>query len=213
MADGQLIRNLLPFERNFTTIPNGFLRDAKLSPKALGILAIVMSHNHGWKIGISTLAADRKVGVDYIRTGLDELVTHGYLIRRRTRIGVGDDWELADPSGLSDPALIGYNEVREPVDNSTLENPTWESTRGKIQRATRGKIQQLKEDQLRIRELPKSTTDEPVDNSDAYGGDLQRANATPKTCVNGHLIIGISGGDVPFCALACRPLKLVEAQS
>lgn len=186
-AGGRIIRRLMPFERNFTTIPNEWIRDNRLSPKALGILTIIMSHQDGWKISLGQLAKEREVGIDYVRTARDELEQHGYLIRRTTRQGLADDWEISDPTGLSDPALFGYGSVRAPVDN----RPIGKSDRSGNPRGNPLENPTLKENQLRNNSLPSPTTGArrlPVDN---------------RTCVNGHPIIGTSGGNEPFCAIGC----------
>lgn len=110
-GEGRLIRNLLPFERSFTQIPNAWLRDSRLSFKARGLLAMLMTHEQGWKVGITTIANDaQRDGRDSVLTAVRELEELGYLVRHPRRGGgrfTAHDWELADPSGLSDPALFG----------------------------------------------------------------------------------------------------------
>lgn len=112
MSGGRLIRPVLPFERQFTQLPNEWLRDKRLSYKARGLLALLMTHETGWKVTIKQLAAEAEQDGEYaISKAVVELEQHGYLIRRRARRGgqfSADDWEVADPSGLSEPALIGY---------------------------------------------------------------------------------------------------------
>ncbi|MEO8261650.1 MAG: hypothetical protein ABI566_03685 [Pseudolysinimonas sp.] len=109
MSEGRLIRRLLPFERNYTSVPNEWLRDKRLSLQARGLLAMLMTHKDGFRVSINGLARDGHGGVDRVRSAVGELEAVGYLIRRpRRRAGTGDDWELADPTGLSDPALFGY---------------------------------------------------------------------------------------------------------
>lgn len=115
MSEGRLIRNLLPFERHFTQIPNSWLRDGRLSFKARGLLAMLMSHEHGWKITMSTIVNDaERDGKDSVLTAVRELEDLGYLVRHARRDSgrfTVYDWELADPSGLSDPALFGRGAV------------------------------------------------------------------------------------------------------
>lgn len=126
MSEGRLIRQLLPFERNFTQLPNSWLRDRELSFKARGLLALLMTHDEGWKVTIKQLAEDASTrdGIDSVRAAVVELEAHGYLIRRPARRGgqfTADDWEITDPTALSDPALIGYAAAgRKPAS----ENPT-----------------------------------------------------------------------------------------
>lgn len=139
MSEGRLIRRLLPFERNFTQAPNSWIRDSRLSLKARGLLTLLLSHNDGWSVTVKALAADcHEDGEHAIATARDELVQHGYLIRRPRR-GSGrftaEDWELVDPSGLSDPALIGYALS---VDNSDGENRHRSRTDGENRHRTDG---------------------------------------------------------------------------
>lgn len=204
--NGKLIRRLLPFERNYTTIPNLWVRDDRLSFKARGILAMLLSHEHGWSVTLKQLAGASTDGLAAVRTGVNELEQLGYLIRRTSRRGQADDWELCDPSGLSDPALIGYAEVRSlPVDNSRSkiarqENASENRTRDAFENRT------SIEDQLRNRSRPSATTRErrsAVDNEDASGDPHRPASAVAGTCANGHPHVGVSGGGVPFCALGC----------
>lgn len=208
---GRIIRRLLPFERNFTGVPNEWVRDARLSPKALGLLVIILSHKDGWSISLGQLAKERKKGLDYFRTARDELEQLGYLIRRTTRRGLADDWEICDPTGLSDPALIGYREVRDlPVDNY----PLGKSDRSENPRGTPSENPTLKENYLRNNSIPSATTvvtGSPVDKSDASGGVYRTAGAVAGKCKNGHPILGKSGGGVPFCALGCAPADSREA--
>lgn len=173
MTEGKLIRRLLPFERNFTQLPNSWIRDNRLSFKARGLLAMLLSHNDGWSVTVQALASDaKKDGADAIATARDELVALGYLIRRPRR-GSGrytaEDWELVDPSGLSDPALIGYGLA---VDNSVAENRQRSSTVAENRQRTvaenRQPIRTLEEDiktpsapHVRGRSYPQPGADRP----------------------------------------------------
>ena len=211
MSDGgRLIRRLLPFERNYTTIPNEWIRDDRLSFKARGIRDLLLSHKDGWGVTLQQLAADNPLdGIASIRTGVNELEEVGYLIRRKNRRGTPDDWELCDPSGLSDPALFGYSSVRKaPVHKSPSKiardiHASENRTRHAFENRT------PIEDQLRNNSLPSATTvasSSPVD-KDASGGSHRPASAVAGTCAHGHPYVGLSGGGVPFCALGCSPIE------
>lgn len=195
MADqgGRIIRRLLPFERNFTTLPNEWVRDANLSPRTLGILTILMSHKDGYSISISQLAKERGVSSELISAALRDLEMHGYIVRRVTRKGLADNWEITDPSGLSDPALLGYQGLREPVDNHLPEKPAPLTDLPEKPAGNLPEKPALKENQLRNRSLPSGTIERrrsPVDNW---------------RCSHGHPCVGVSGSGVPFCALGCEP--------
>jgi hypothetical protein len=120
-AEPKLRRRLLPFERNFTQIPNSWMRDGRLSYKTRGLLAMLMTHDDGFSVTLrSVTEASPKVrgeGLDGMRDAVNELEAHGYLrrhpITRRGRF-LGDDWEICDPSGVNDATLFGL------VDNSPI---------------------------------------------------------------------------------------------
>jgi len=97
-----IIRSEHEFEESFTRLPNRWLRDDRLSLKAIGLLAQLQSHSVGWKISVNTLAKTNRVGIDYIRGAILELEEAGYLIRtqerdQRNRFGESF-WRTADPT-------------------------------------------------------------------------------------------------------------------
>lgn len=96
-----IIRSEHDFEESFTRLPNRWLRDDRLSLKAIGLLAQLQSHSVGWKISVNTLAKTNRVGIDYIRGAILELEEAGYLIRsqeRDARNRFGESfWRTADP--------------------------------------------------------------------------------------------------------------------
>lgn len=120
-AEPKLRRRLLPFERNFTQIPNSWMRDGRVSYKARGLLAMLMTHDDGFSVTLrSAVAAGPQIhgeGIAGLRDAVNELEALGYLrrhpITRRGRF-IGDDWEICDPSGVNDATLFGL------VDNSPV---------------------------------------------------------------------------------------------
>lgn len=96
-----IIRSEHDFEESFTRLPNRWLRDERLSLKAIGLLAQLQSHSIGWKISVNTLAKSNKCGIDLIRGAILELEEAGYLIRsqeRDQRHRFGESfWRTADP--------------------------------------------------------------------------------------------------------------------
>jgi hypothetical protein len=94
-------RTELPFEGQFTQIPNRWLRDERLSRRARGLLAEIMSHRVGWHVTISGLQKVGREGRDAIATALRELKDFGYVRLAQGR-GDGGRWneveyELCDP--------------------------------------------------------------------------------------------------------------------
>lgn len=70
---------------NFTVLHNKTIRDPKLSYKARGILAVLLSLPDNWRTSAEDLARTAPDGRDSIRAGLRELETFGYLRRVKHR--------------------------------------------------------------------------------------------------------------------------------
>ncbi len=106
-GDGRLRRVRLAFERNYTQIPNDWLRNPQLSMKARCLLGILMSHDEGYVVTLKTLAATNQEGISAIRSAVDELRRHDFLeieqLRdRRTGRLSGSVWVLTDPAEVAD---------------------------------------------------------------------------------------------------------------
>lgn len=117
MTEATLIRSRIRFEREFTQLPNAWLRDNRLSFRARGLLALLMSHKPGeFKVTIKALANDNPEGLDALRVAVQELEKQGYLRRYRKARGgqfQPDTWELCDPHDQGATSIL-----------TTLENPT-----------------------------------------------------------------------------------------
>jgi hypothetical protein len=98
-----LIRGHHAFDDHFTQIPNDWVRDSRLSLKAIGLLTQLMSHRPGWNMSISSLARFNKTGVDTIKSAVKELELYGYLKRSEKQEHNEDGtfadylWTTADP--------------------------------------------------------------------------------------------------------------------
>lgn len=114
-----IIRTRLDHEDNFTQIPNAWLRDNRLSLKAIGLLAQLLSHSQGWSVSVETLARSNNCGKDLVRSAITELEQHGYLTRKQTRNGnlFGESVFYTTAPDLS---LAGFPTS----ENTTSENPT-----------------------------------------------------------------------------------------
>ena len=75
---------------NFAQIHNAALADGRLSFKARGILAFLLSRPPGWKTSAERLAKSGVDGERAVKSGLRELEAHGYLKRTRTHADGSD---------------------------------------------------------------------------------------------------------------------------
>ncbi|MGW0916493.1 hypothetical protein ACWD1Z_32890 [Streptomyces sp. NPDC002784] len=94
----------------FTQVANALFRDSQLSFKAKGIFGYVSTHTGGWQVTVADLVRSGPDGREAVRTGLQELEEHGYLIRERLRRPDGTLGEIAycitDRPATLDIALI-----------------------------------------------------------------------------------------------------------
>ncbi|WP_329437846.1 hypothetical protein [Streptomyces canus] len=94
----------------FTQIANALFRDSGLSFKAKGIFGYVSTHRNGWQVTVTDLVRLGPDGREAVRTGLQELEAHGYLIRERLRRPDGTLGEIVycitDRPATLDIALI-----------------------------------------------------------------------------------------------------------
>lgn len=114
---GVLHRDRMRFERDFTQLPNQWLRDRRLSRAARGLLAELMTHEAGYELSIVSLTTAGPEGRDALRTIVSELEGAGYLHRhrerRKGRLG-GTIWRLQDPFDVApeQPVLAGLERPR-----------------------------------------------------------------------------------------------------
>jgi len=80
---------------NFVMLDKGFLEDSRLSFKAKGILAYLLSKPDNWRVIVKDLANHSKDGRDSIYAGLKELKEYRYYIKKtvRNEKGVITHWE------------------------------------------------------------------------------------------------------------------------
>lgn len=125
-------RGPLPTD-SFTIISNTWLRDARLSWKAKGLLAYVASHAAGHALTTEQIIAEGSDGRDSIRAGLVELEQAGYLrriiLRDQQGRAAGTDFEVCDP-GLSGAGKAGAGPDQEERDVSAGQNHNGNSGAG-----------------------------------------------------------------------------------
>jgi hypothetical protein len=117
-----IVRSRHSFDEQYTTIPNTWIRDPKLSLKAKGLLAQLMSHTPGWSVTIRSLAEANLCGRDLIAGAIAELEEHRYLKRRQERTDDGrfseTVWETCDPTVTDKPL----------PENPSPDNPAYKKT-------------------------------------------------------------------------------------
>lgn len=118
-----IIRGEHSFDSHFTQIPNSWLRDRRLSYKARGLLAELLSHSIGFQVSIGRLAAIGVDGKDSIASAIQELENAGYLYREQSR----------NPNGtLAGNIWITQDPAEKPLaENPSTDNPLYKNTNSK----------------------------------------------------------------------------------
>lgn len=105
--------------RDYTIVRNAALRDERLSLKAKGLLALMLSFPDDWTYHLEHLERLSTDGRDATRGAVRELEARGYVTRRQTRAPDGtlssSVYEVADAPATVD----GF-----PVDGSTVDGST-----------------------------------------------------------------------------------------
>ncbi|MFJ3310879.1 hypothetical protein ACIPSA_49695 [Streptomyces sp. NPDC086549] len=106
----------------FTQIANALFRDSRISFKAKGLFGYISTHRDGWQITVANLARHGRERVDAVTTGLEELESHGFLLRERDRSADGTLGQalyfITDLPALQNPSSqpeSGYPGLAEPV--------------------------------------------------------------------------------------------------
>jgi hypothetical protein len=102
---------------NYTHIDNEILQDKRLSYRARGIAAFLLSKPDGWKVKIDYIATQGEEGTKAVTAALKELATYGYLMRSRegggntplrTHTDIADYPAFID-EGTPESRLTGYS--------------------------------------------------------------------------------------------------------
>jgi hypothetical protein len=114
--------------RNFTQIPNTWLRDPDMTLKARGLLAYIYSHAEGYRLTTEQMIHETASGRDAIKAALRELEELGYLARSRERGGhgrfVGIEYILCDDCGMPPHHGLWRDHHKPPsTDFPPMENP------------------------------------------------------------------------------------------
>lgn len=81
-----VIRPPLP-QLAFTMIPNAWVRDPHLDPNAFRILAVILSHAEGYRLGTAQIMRQTGIGRDGVDAALDRMLARGYLVSVEQRQG------------------------------------------------------------------------------------------------------------------------------
>lgn len=114
----------------FTIIANAALLDQRLSFKAKGLLALLLSRPDGWNFRVEWLVNQSQDGREAVRSGLKELEDCGYLKRIPRRVNnhlEGWDWFVTDEpkdNGTDLPNETECGATAEPPDDSTVLQET-----------------------------------------------------------------------------------------
>lgn len=108
----------LDFTSDFVQIPNSWMRDKRLSRRARGLLAELMTHRGGWQTTTQQMVANGPEGRDAVQTALAELAKYGYLRLERIRAEGGrmggSHYHLQAPPGDGFPGSRSDSGDREP---------------------------------------------------------------------------------------------------
>jgi hypothetical protein len=80
-----VFRPQLSIDRDFTIIPNAWIRNSSLSPGANYLLIYLMTHEVGYEITFGQMQRETGLGIKGVRSSLSELQIKGWLIMERTQ--------------------------------------------------------------------------------------------------------------------------------
>ena len=113
--------------KDYTTICNRIFKDRRLSLKAKGLLAMLLSFSDNWNLSIKGLIAILKEGETAIRSTMNELIKHGYVERERLKnkkgVLIGIDYTVFESPKFNNPRL-GFPNVdnQSQVSNNIINN-------------------------------------------------------------------------------------------
>ncbi|MBJ8022402.1 DnaD domain-containing protein [Bacillus cereus] len=119
--------------KNYTTINNTGLRDERLSWKAKGILAYILSLPDDWVFYMEEISTHAKDGIDSLRVGMKELKKFGYVRRFPVKNEKGKitSWEtiIYEVPQVENPHMENPLVEKPQMEVPFMENPTLLSTK------------------------------------------------------------------------------------
>ena len=95
--------------KDYTTICNRIFKDRRLSLKAKGLLAMLLSLSDHWELSIKGLIVILKEGESAIRSTINELIENGYVERERVKnekgVIIGINYTVFESPKLNSPRL------------------------------------------------------------------------------------------------------------
>ena len=95
--------------KDYTTICNRIFKDRRLSLKAKGLLAMLLSLSNHWELSIKGLIVILKEGESAIRSTINELIENGYVERERVKnekgVIIGINYTVFESPKLNSPRL------------------------------------------------------------------------------------------------------------
>jgi hypothetical protein len=131
---------------HYTVIPNAALRDSRLSWKATGLLAVMLSYPDDWEFNQAHLVGLKGDGLTAVRAALRELQIAGFLTRTPRRDSdtgrmTGHDWIVSDTSSNAvehhDTSSTDMQETRRSVEPMSGNPMVGESHPTKTERSTK----------------------------------------------------------------------------
>lgn len=169
--------------KNYVVLNRTALNDERLSWKAKGIIAYMLSMPDDWKFYIEEIASHAKDGVDSLRSGIKELSKYGYVKRfpiRDEKTQKIIEWETViyeSPQSKKPDMEIPHME-KPYMENPQVEKPLME-------KPTLLSIDELNTDELSIEEL---SIDIPYVEIINYLNDVAGKNFRPTTKKTKNLI-------------------------
>ncbi|MGE7916414.1 DnaD domain protein [Lysinibacillus xylanilyticus] len=110
---------------NYVVLDKGFLNDSRLSWRAKGLLAYMLSLPNDWLFSISDLAIRSKCGRDTTANIIRELTNAGYIHKEQGRTNLGKFGKM-DLLVFEKPQAAPFTE-NQVTENPLMENPLTES--------------------------------------------------------------------------------------
>tara|TARA_R100001163_G_scaffold13755_1_gene12781 strand:- start:1212 stop:1880 length:669 start_codon:yes stop_codon:yes gene_type:complete len=112
--------------KDYTTICNRIFKDRRLSLKAKGLLAMLLSFSDSWKLSINGLEVILKEGRTSLRSTMNELIKNGYVERQQIRkegMFIGVNYTVFESPRLQNPTAVNLTSQNSlQVNNKRINN-------------------------------------------------------------------------------------------